>query len=646
MTDRNAVAARAQPAHAAIAALGEDPFRLLVDSVQDYAIFLLDTAGHVLTWNAGAERIKGYEAEEVIGRSFELFYPPEAIRTGWPRQELQFAAERGRFEDEGWRRRKDGSRFWASVVITALRDGAGELVGFAKVTRDLTERRRHEEELRRREEQVRLLVDAVKEYAIFLIDPEGRVRTWNAGATALTGFGIGEVIDRDFTMFYTSPEIAAGAPQRDLARALEQGRWDRERWHLRKDRTMFWADTVLTPVFDRAGGLRGYAQVVRDLTDPQRLLELEHTNRRMSEFLAMLAHELRNPLAPIRNAVSVLTVDPGFPAQLEPVRRVIDRQLGQLTRLVDDLLDIGRIATGKIRLERSTLDYCDVLQSSVESIRPTAQAHGHRLSLSLPAQPIPMIGDPTRLAQALHNLLNNAVRYTPDGGDIRVDVRVENGNSITVVSDTGRGMAEHELERVFELFVQGDPSGPPHQSGLGIGLSLARTLAEQHGGALVASSEGRGRGSTFTMTLPLHDAAVPDEPPPAGNASERSPATRVLVIDDNRDSVDTMVQVLRLLGHHACGAYGAEEGVRAARTFRPRIVLLDLNMPDGDGFSVMRRLREQSSTPLYVAAMTGYGQASDRRRTLEAGFEAHLTKPVNAERLQEILERVGSSSAG
>ncbi|MCD6680595.1 MAG: PAS domain S-box protein [Burkholderiaceae bacterium] len=644
MTDRNDADAGAPPQRAELALLGEDPFRLLVESVQDYAIFLLDAHGCVVTWNAGARRIKGYEAHEIIGRSFEVFYPEEAIGADWPQQELRAARVHGRFEDEGWRLRKDGSRFWASVVITALLDRSGALVGFAKVTRDLTERRRREEELRRREEQVRLLIDAVKDYAIFLVDPQGRVQTWNAGAAALTGYDASDVRDRDFAMFYPSPEVAAGEPACDLMRALDEGRSEREHWHLRKDRTMFWAGTVFTPVFDATGGLRGYALVVRDLTDPKRLLELEHTNRRMSEFLATLAHELRNPLAPIRNAVNVLGVHAAFPEQLGSVREVIDRQLGQLTRLVDDLLDIGRIATGKIRLDRRRLDYRDIVRSSIDATLPLAQEHGHRLLLSLPEEPIPMIGDATRLAQSLQNLLNNAVRYTPDGGEIRVDVRRDGAASVTRVSDSGRGIPQHQLERIFELFSQVDGDSTPAAQGLGIGLGLARTLVEQHGGTLIAESRGRGLGSVFTMRLPVDEAAEPAVAGPSEAPAQVPAASRVLVIDDNRDSADTMVQVLQLLGQEARAAYGAEDSLGVAQSFRPRIVLLDLNMPDGDGFTVMRRLREQSSESLYVAAMTGYGQASDRRRTLDAGFQAHLTKPVNADRLQEVLAKAAASN--
>jgi len=631
--------------HADLATLGADPFRLLVESVQDYAIFLLDVRGRVVTWNAGAQRIKGYEAHEILGRSFETFYPEDAIRSQWPQQELRAAGEKGRFEDEGWRLRKDGSRFWASVIITALRDDSGTLVGFAKVTRDLTERWRYEEELRRREEQVRLLVDAVKDYAIFLVDAEGRVQTWNAAATSLTGYETADVLGRDFSEFYTPSEIAAGAPALDRARALEEGRSERERWYLRKDRSMFWSSTVLTPVLDGAGALRGYAQVVRDLTDPRRLHELEDSSRRTSEFLAMLAHELRNPLAPIRNAVSLLGAHPAFPQDLAAARAVIDRQLAQLTRLVDDLLDIGRVATGKVRLDRRPLDFRDVVRSSVDALLPLAQARSHHLSLSLPDAPIPMLGDATRLAQSLQNLLNNAIRYTDDGGDIRIEVQVDGAHSVTCVHDNGRGIPARELERVFELFTQLDDGGASAGQGLGIGLSLARTLVEQHGGTLTAASDGGGCGSVFTMRLPIHDTAASLQPAAPVLASIAAGAGRVLVIDDNRDSTDTMVQVLQLLGQDARGAYGADDGVRVAASFRPQIVLLDLNMPDGDGFSVMRRLRQQSTEPMYVAAMTGYGQASVRRRTLEAGFQAHLTKPVDVERLRKVLESATAANA-
>jgi PAS domain S-box-containing protein len=618
----------------------EERFRLLVESVQDYAIFMLEVDGTVASWNNGAQRLKGWRADEIIGRSFTLFYTPEAVATGWPAEELVRAAESGRFEDEGWRVRKDGSRFWANVVITALRDQSGELRGFAKVTRDLTERRRQEEALRQNEEQFRLLVDAVKDYAVFMLDPDGNVLTWNAGAAAIKGYGPADVLGRHFSMFFTAEDVAAGKPARELDVALRSGRVQDEGWRVRKDGSVFWADVVITPMFDSHGELRGYAKVTRDLTETRRLVELEHSSRRMSEFLAMLAHELRNPLAPIRNALTIMQMQHGLSPPMQRTRDIVDRQVGHLTRLVDDLLDVGRIVTGKILLKSEPLNYREVVLASVEAVRPLIEAHRHELSVDLPAEPIEMVGDATRLVQALQNLLNNAARYTSDGGRIALTVRVDGTTSITTVTDTGRGISPQAIERIFELFVQEEVTRSTSESGLGIGLSLVRTLVELHGGMVSASSAGEGKGSTFTVRLPVRRAVAvgPATITAIAPQAAAEPGCRVLVVDDNRDSADTMVNVLELLGHEARAAYGGEQALRVVDQFHPQVVLLDLNMPGTDGFSVMRRLRERTpSMPVYIAAMTGYGQKTDRESTLAAGFQAHLTKPVDVEQLRRVM---------
>jgi PAS domain S-box-containing protein len=629
----------------------DDRFELLVDSVQDYAIFMLDVEGRVMTWNAGAQKIKGWTADEIIGRSFESFYPADAVASGWPKQELRYASAEGRFENHGWRVRKDGSLLWASVVITALRGEHGQLVGFAKVTRDLTEVKRQEEALRQSEEQLRLLVESVKDYAIFMLDPQGRILTWNAGAAAIHGYSASEVLLQHFSRFFTPEDKEAGRPARELARALSEGRAEEQGWRVRKDSSVFWAGVVITPVLDAEGVLRGFAKVTRDLTEQRRLVELEHGSRRMSEFLAMLAHELRNPLAPIRNAVNILQMQRDLSPALVQTRDIIGRQVGQLTRLVDDLLDVGRIVTGKILLKSERMDYRDVVQASVEATAPLLEARGHRLTVTLPDEPIPMNGDPTRLAQALQNLLSNAARYTPDGGEVQVTVRVEAAVVITAVRDNGIGISPRALEQIFELFAQEPSARAPSEGGLGIGLSLARTLVEQHGGMLTAHSDGRGLGSTFTLRLPLRrdwaQGAAPRAPLPVPELGEAR--RRVLVVDDNRDSADTMVQLLMLLGHEALGAYGASEALSMAGLLRPHIVLLDLNMPDGDGYSVLGQLRSHPSlqgAPLFVAAMTGYGQKSDQENTLQAGFDAHLTKPVDVGRLRDVLQQAIAPQGG
>jgi PAS domain S-box-containing protein len=615
----------------------EERFALLVESVQDYGIFMLDATGHVMSWNRGAEKINGWQAHEIIGRSFETFYTPEAIAAHWPQTELRCATADGRFEDRGWRVRKDGTQFWANVIITALRGPDGELRGFGKVTRDLTEQRLQEEALRQSEEQFRLLVESVSDYAIFMLDPQGHIRTWNSGARAIHGHEAADVLGSHFSRFFTPDDRAAGRPQRELDTARRLGHAQDQGWRLRADGSVFWAEVMVTPVMNAQGDLRGFAKVTRDLSEQRRLTELEHASQRMSEFLAMLGHELRNPLAPIRNAVSILNLQTPLPEVVARTRDIIGRQVGHLTRLVDDLLDVGRIVTGKILLQPELIDYRETVQASLEAVRPLIDAKRHHLRVTLPPQPVWMTGDPTRLAQALQNLLGNACRYTPEGGEIALAVHIDGQACITTVSDNGQGIEAGALERIFELFAQGEAERTPHDSGLGIGLSLARTLVEQHGGMLSCHSDGPGRGSTFTVRLPLRrEAATPAAAPQA--APEAPAALRVLVVDDNRDSADTMVELLGMLGHEPLAAYGAEAALRAAGSFYPQLALIDLNMPDGDGFSVLQRLRALlTPQPLLAAAMTGYGQQSDREHTLAAGFDAHLTKPVGIEQIEQLL---------
>jgi PAS domain S-box-containing protein len=610
---------------------------LLVEGIVDYAIFMLDTEGIVRSWNVGAERLKGWQAHEIIGRPFTLFYTPAAIASGWPQEELRRAQELGRLEDEGWRVRRDGSRFWANVVITALRDADGVLQGFGKVTRDLTERREQEEALRQSEERFRLLVEAVPDHAIFMLDVQGRIESWNSGAVTITGFAGSDVLGRHSAMFYTPAEVDAGRPALDLERALREGRFEADGWRVRHDGSTFWARSAITPMFDERGSLRGFAYVVRDMTERRRVEELEQSSRRMNEFLAMLAHELRNPLAPIRNAVGVMQMHPRLDAPLVQCRDIIDRHLRDLTRLVDDLLDVGRIANGKLLLKRERLDFRDVVQHSVEAVRSLVEERHQQLSIEMPPRRLEVDGDHTRLAQALQNLLSNASRYTDPGGAISVTVQAEGSMVVVRVADTGRGIPPEAIDRIFELFVQAHATRSPSDSGLGIGLRLARTLVELHGGTVTAASAGLGQGSTFTMKLP--SAVDAGRTSPMRDTTAEDPdARRVLVVDDNRDSADSMVSLLELLGHQAVAAYDADGALEAAERTAPNLVLLDLNMPGTSGFVVLQRLRERGfDKGTRMAAMTGYGQHADRQSTLAAGFDDHLTKPVDIEQLRAAL---------
>lgn len=614
----------------------EQRLQLLIEVVTDYGIFMLDPDGRIASWNSGAQKLKGWQREEILGQHFSIFYPKESVDSGWPEEELRRARQRGRFEDEGWRLRKDGSRFWANVVITALYGPMGELTGYAKITRDLTERRQHDEELRVSEERFRLLVDSVRDYAIFMLDPEGIVQSWNAGARQIKGYEPSEIIGRHFSTFYTPEDVAAGKPERGLADARAHGRIEDEGWRVRKDGTLFWANVVVTAIHGPDGDLRGFAKVTRDMSERRRLEELEHSSRRMNEFLAMLAHELRNPLAPIRNAVTIMQLETLTSPVLRNCRDVIDRQLAHVTRLVDDLLDVGRLSTGKIKLRKELLRLPDVVARSVETARPLMNARRHTLEVQQPDDPVYVQGDATRLSQVLQNLLVNAAKYTQEGGAIVL--RVETSGSFVNISvrDNGRGIAADHLQKIFQLFMQAENGTASSESGLGIGLTLARSLAEMHGGTIEAASPGIGQGSTFTVRLPM--AANVTDLEDEDTQDEVAGGLRVLVIDDNRDSADSATEVLRLLGNKVECAYDGESGIALAGRFRPDMILLDLAMPGMDGYEARRRLRaEPESASAVLVAMTGFGNEEDKRRTRAAGFDAHLTKPVELDALIALL---------
>jgi len=613
----------------------EEAFRRLVETVRDYAIFMLDPEGFITSWNLGAQRIKGYSAEEAMGRHFSMFYQPEAIARGWPQEELERARALGRYEDEGWRVRKDGTAIWANVVITAIEDDGGRLLGFSKVTRDLTERRRHEEALREREENLRLLVEGVRDHAMFLLDGDGVVRSWNAGAERVFGWASDEVLGQEGAVLFTPEDRAAGRPRAELSMALNLGFHQQEVWRQRADGTPFWARVATTVLRDAEGALRGFTLIVHDLSERRRVEVLESEGKRIGEFIAMLSHELRNPLAPIRNAVAVLDRSGGTPVA-SWAADVIGRQVSHLARLVDDLLDVSRITSGKIRLENAALELNTLVRMAADSQRPAVQSYGHLLELDLPDHPVPLSGDTTRLTQVVVNLLTNAAKYTPRGGRIMVSLESEGGQAVLRVSDNGIGLSSPMLQQVFEPFVQGERTLDRSEGGLGIGLTLVRRIVELHGGAVWAESPGLGHGATFTVTLPL--AAWEPVADPGGSAGDAAAPKSVMVVDDNADASESLAMLLRMSGHEVEVAANGESALALAGTFRPQVVLLDLGLPGMDGFEVARRLRarpELAATRLI--AITGYGQARDREATAAAGFERHLTKPVDVDSLLALL---------
>ena len=625
--------------------VSEERFRLLVEGVRDYGIFMLDPEGRVVSWNLGAERLKGYQASEILGKHFSVFYPPDVVATGWPEQELEGARASGRFEDEGWRIRKDGSRFWASVVITAIRNARGELIGFSKITRDLTERRRHEEDLRQSEERFRLLVDAVQDYAIFMLEPSGVVASWNAGAQRIKQYRPQEIIGRHFSVFYTPDKVAEGWPEHELEVAAATGRFEDEGWRVRKDGTRFWANVVINAVRGPGGELRGFAKVTRDRTETKRVERLVEEGRQVNEFLAMLGHELRNPLAPVRNAVALMhTTDVADPTILW-ARDLIERQVSHMSRLVDDLLDVSRITSGKITLRLEVTDLRGIVSRAVDANRPLFETRGHTVEVELGPVPVPVEGDATRLAQVVLNLLSNSAKYTPQSGHVWVSLRRERAEALLSVRDDGVGMKAELLPRVFDLFVQGDRSLDRSEGGLGLGLTMVERLVALHHGTVEAHSPGLGQGSEFVVRLPL--AAAPGgaaagraaSPPEA--AGKRS--LRILLVDDNRDAVESTCMLLRHWGHDVEAANDGAGALEAVARDRPDIVLLDIGLPGIDGYEVARRIRaSEAGADTALVAMTGYGQAEDRRRSSEAGFTMHLVKPVEPAALRMVLAQLAA----
>jgi len=616
-------------------------FERMTEQVRDYAIFLLDPAGRIISWNSGARRIKQYAAEEIIGQHFSLFYTPQDKARNWPASELERATLDGRFEDEGWRVRKDGSRFWANVVITALRDDAGKLVAFSKITRDLSARRREEEALRQSEERFRLLVEGVQDYAIYLLSPEGLITSWNTGAHRIKGYDAAEILGAHFSRFYTQEDIDAGKPWAELAMARQHGRAEDEGWRVRKDGSHFWARVVVTSLYDGEGRLSGFAKVTQDMTQQRHSASLESATQRVNDFLAVLAHELRNPLAPIRNAASLLEHTQPGDADFETLRRAIDRQSAQLSRIVDDLLDISRVTRGTLEIRLERVDVADVAARALEAARPAIEAGGHRLRVDLPPAPLLVDGDTLRLTQALTNVLNNAARYTDRGGLIEISARAERsgadtGEALITVRDSGRGIEPELIDSIFGMFVQGREALERVGAGLGVGLALARSIVELHHGKIEAKSEGVGKGAEFVLRLPLAHGDVAAKEPPALRAAPTS-ARRVLVIDDSVDAAAMLAAFLSHLGHEVQVANDGVEALRVAASYRPDVVLLDIGMPGMNGFEVARRLRAQARPQPLIVAVTGWGKPDDQKRSREAGFDLHLVKPVEEAELRQVL---------
>jgi PAS domain S-box-containing protein len=660
------------PDHGAVTA---DDLALLVDSVRDYAMLILGPDGDIQSWNAGAELITGYAPEEAIGKHFSLLYQPEDIAAKKPQYELETALEKGRVEDEGWRRRKDGTQFWTNTVITALREQDGKLRGFAKVARDMTVRRQQQETLRQSEEVFRLLVASVKDYAIFLLDPEGRITTWNAGAQRIKGYTPEEIIGRHFSAFYPESDVLDQKPERELQIAREYGSVEDEGWRIRKDGTRFWANVVITAVHDEHGELRGFAKVTRDMTERKRADEMQRAlfeqrearfhaeeerrraeasyrvaqeaNRAKDEFLMTLSHELRTPMTAIlgwsRLLPTMAPTDTGFREAINAISRSAQLQ----ARLIDDVLDVSRIVSGKLRLALETVEIEQVINGAIEAVRPSADARHIALLTSFAPNLATTIADPTRLQQIIWNLLANAVKFTPKGGVIMIDARRTSSHVQITVKDNGEGIDPGFLPHIFEPFRQAENPSTRLHGGLGLGLSIVRYLIEAHGGTVAADSPGRGLGTTFTLTLPVGALKVENvkhytpvlEEPSAPIVTGRLAGVDVLVIDDDREARELVRAALRQAGANVVAVESAGLALTELATRRPDLILTDIAMPIMDGYALAREIRKRKELEKSkLVALSAFPVS--RQANHDAGFDEYLTKPIDPFELVDAVARV------
>jgi PAS domain S-box-containing protein len=668
----------------------EDRFRLLVESVIDYGIFMLDLDGRIASWNAGAERLKGYTVDEIIGQHFSIFYPEEDVASGKCERELEIAAREGRFEEEGWRIRKDGSTFWANVVITAVRNSHGVLLGYGKVTRDLSERRIAESSLRRSEERLRLLIESVRDYAIFILDPTGHVVTWNSGAERLKGYAANEIIGQHFSRFYPESEIRAGKCELELEGATLHGRYEDEGWRIRKDGSRFWANVLITPIREAEGTLVGFAKVTRDLSERKRheeeRIELakveeakrvaeaneasaqalaeelriardraEEATRLKDDFLATVSHELRTPLNAIVGWAHMLATGSLPPEKATHAVQTIVRNATAQTQIIDDLLDVSRIIAGQLRLDVDFVDINHVVAAAIDVVRPGAEAKGLTFQVMLNPDAGVIKGDAGRVQQILWNLLTNAVKFTPRGGRIHVMLHRKNSYVQIEVADTGQGIAPEFIHRVFERFTQHESTQVRRAGGLGLGLAIVKHLVELHGGTVEVHSDGENTGSTFIVKLPLAPLRATRVEVPSSMAVDEELACppeleglHVLVLDDERDARELVQAVLQRAKAVVTLASSAAEALESIRRQKPDVIVSDIGMPEEDGHSFIKRLRalpREDGGRIPAIALTAYARADDRRKALLAGFQNHAAKPVEPQELMIVIANLAGRFA-
>jgi PAS domain S-box-containing protein len=616
-------------------------FRALTEHSSD-AVTLVGADGTVLYSSPSSQRVLGYAADEFLGRSgFEIVHPEDLERVRDRLGELARAAG-APVTAELRVRHKDGSWRWVECVGTNLL--AEPAVRAVVVNfRDITSRHEATDALRESEQRFARFMQHLPGLA-WIKDLEGRYVFANDAAMRAFGRPRADLYGKtDEEVF--PPETAAQFRENDR-RALAGGAGVQVIEALEhSDGTRHHSLVSKFPILGPDGQPSLVGGMAIDVTERiQMEAALRDADRRKDEFLAMLAHELRNPLAPIRNAVHIMKLVGPVEPNLQRSREMIERQSLHLARLVDDLLDVSRITRGKIALHREPVELASVIARAVETSRPLIDARRHELTVTLPPESVRVEADVTRLAQVVGNLLNNAAKYTEEGGRIGLTVEAAPAQAVLRVRDSGVGIPADLLPRVFDLFTQGDRSLARSEGGLGIGLTLVRSLVEMHGGSVEARSEGPGKGSEFVVRLPALRVSPARTETADGPSRCQARARRVLVVDDSPDAADSLALWLKIEGHEVRTAPDGPTALEAAAAFRPEVIFLDIGLPRMDGYEVARRLRGQLGLrDATLIAVTGYGQEEDRRRAEEAGFDAHLVKPADPEALERLLAAPGGA---
>jgi PAS domain S-box-containing protein len=618
--------------------LAEQRFQLLVNSVTDYAIYMLDADGRIATWNPGARRFKGYEAEEIIGEHFSRFFSEEDRASGRPARALETAAREGRFESEGWRVRKDGTRFWAHVVIDPVRSPEGEVIGFAKITRDVTDRRAREQELFESEQRFRMLVQGVRDYAIYMLDTNGIVTNWNAGAEAIKGYRAEEIIGQHFSRFYTEEDRANGEPARALQTALNTGKYEKEAQRLRKDGSRFWASVVLDPIYDDTGRHIGFAKITRDITDRKKAEEeLEEARaalfqsqklQALGELTGGIAHDFNNLMTVIRGSAELLGRESLSEEKRRRYLKAIVETADRAATLTSHLLAFGR----RQPLRPDVIDLNLRIDALAEVLSRTL---GSQIEVVLELTPglWKVEADPTQLETALLNAAINARDAMPDGGRLVISTANLPGEVDMVsiaLTDSGTGMPKDVVSRAFEPFFTTKPVG----KGTGLGLSQIHGFAAQTGGrAEIESSEGRG--TTVRLVLPRSEKALSA----AAGAALRAalpPGLAVLVVEDNDQVREFAGELLEELQCRVVTAEDGEEALRLLESEQVDLVFSDIVMPGMSGVDLARAVRERyPDMPVLLAS----GYSPEVIAGAASGFEV-VRKPYGAESLSEAIADV------